>query len=382
MNHSIRILRIASDIYPEVMGGVGLHVHHLSKQQADAGHDVTILTSDHGNKNTPREETRAGYTIRRHHEYAEPLGNSLAPTIASSIAELRESIDILHIHSHLFFSSNIAAVLGRFLDLPLVVTNHGLFTQQNTPEYIDRLHLKTVGKLTFNSADRIHCYTENAKKQCERYGITPEKRVIPNGINPTQFNPEGNQYKRIDDSRTVILAVLRLVKGKRPKDAIDIIDSVREEHPNVKLYLCGDGPLRNTLEEYVRTKDLDEYVTFLGQIDYEKMPRLYRSCDVVLLPSETEGCPRVILEALATQKPFVISDLETTSQRLAEIGLVSEVGNIAEFSEKLSLLLSDPTRRETAGRRGRELIEDKFNWKNTATKTTESLVELVEREQV
>ena len=375
----MHILRVASDVYPEVTGGVGLHVHYLSKYQAEEDHNVTILTSDHGDRNKPQHEAQAGYTIRRHRQYAKPLGNSLAPGVLSSIFELQDDADILHIHSHLFFSSNMAATLGRFLDLPVVITNHGLFTQQDTPAYIDRLHLKTLGKLTFNSADRIHCYTENAKEQCSRYGITPEKQVIRNGIDHTRFTPDGEKYDKIDNDGTVILAVLRLVKGKRPKDAIDIIDTLQEEHPDVTLYLCGDGHLRDTLEEYVHMNGLDEYVTFLGQIEYERMPQLYRTCDIVLLPSETEGCPRVILEALATEKPFVMSNLETNAKALTEVGMTAEIGNIAEFSEKLSMLISNPSQRDTIGERGRELIEEEFNWQKTATKTTQSLVELVER---
>ena len=362
------------------MGGVGLHVHYLSKKQAQAGHEVTVLTSDHGGESTRQRRAQTNYTIIRHQEYMNPLGNSFTPSILCSIFGLKDGFDILHIHSHLFFSSNMAATLGRFLDLPVVITNHGLFTQQDTPAYIDRLHLKTLGKLTFNSADRIHCYTENAKEQCSRYGITPEKQVIRNGIDHTRFTPDGEKYNKIDNNGMVILAVLRLVEGKRPKDAIDIIDTLQEEHPDVTLYLCGDGPLRDTLEEYAHMNGLDEYVTFLGQIEYERMPQLYRTCDIVLLPSETEaGCPRVILEALATEKPFVMSNLETNAKALTEVGMTAEIGNIAEFSEKLSMLISNPSQRDTIGERGRELIEEEFNWQKTATKTTQSLVELVER---
>ena len=78
-SEELSILRISTDTYPDVLGGGALHAHEMSRLQAEMGHDVTLLTSDHGDSEQPRRETRAGYAVRRYRQLARPFGNSITP---------------------------------------------------------------------------------------------------------------------------------------------------------------------------------------------------------------------------------------------------------------------------------------------------------------
>lgn len=122
----MRILRIAQKTYPEVVGGGTYHVHAMSRDQAAMGHDVTVLTV--GNGTRPRREERAGYTVVRRPATAEAFGNSLSAGVARFLHGV-DDYDVMHAHSHLYFSTNLAALKRRFDSIPLAITNHGLYSQ-------------------------------------------------------------------------------------------------------------------------------------------------------------------------------------------------------------------------------------------------------------
>lgn len=380
MSDTLRILRVAGNLYPENLGGIELHVHHMSRIQAEMGHEVVVLTSDHRNRDLPREERRDGYRIKRYKERLNIFDNTIVPGMAKSIHKLKDEFDVIHAHSHLFFTTNMAVLANKFSDTPIVITNHGLYSQ-TAPIRFQKLYMKSVGKWTLNSADLVFCYTEEAKAQARTHGITTEIEVVSNGIDSGRFSPTGETYEEIDNEKDVVLSVIRLVDGKRPKDLVEAIEIVKERHPNVKLYLCGDGYLRSELEDYIRSHGLNDHVTLLGKVDYDDMPSVYRSCDVFALPSQAEaGCPRVILEAMASKKPFIISDLDQNSSVLKQTGLVSPVGDVEQLADQIERLLSDRTLRQEIGERGRELIESEFNWQKTTEETTAAIQRLVDRD--
>lgn len=75
----MKILRVASDLYPSVVGGYGIHVHEMSRMQAALGHDVTVLTAnpDH----LPEEEHVDGYRVIRFNHSIKMVGNTISPKI-------------------------------------------------------------------------------------------------------------------------------------------------------------------------------------------------------------------------------------------------------------------------------------------------------------
>ncbi len=371
----MRILRVTQKTYPDVKGGATYHTHAMSRDQAKMGHDVTLLTVRF-DKSFPHVEERDGYTVFRYNPVISPMGNDISPGLAQYLASA-DDFDVIHAHSHLYFATNLAALKRRLGDTPMALTSHGLFSQ-TAPRRAQKIYLKTFGKWTFNQADLVFCYTEGVKKRFRKRGITPPVEVISNGIDHTRFTPDGKASEFVDSNGPVVLSVIRLVDGKRPKDTIDAVARLRDKFPDINLYIAGDGPLRNELEDYVVERGLDDSVTLLGNVPYEEMPRLYRACDVLLLASEEEaGAPRVVLEAMATEKPFVITEMEQTTNLLMNTGLTAPVGDIIGIADALEKILSNATQQAEIGKEGRELVEKEFNWKKTVEETTKCLEELV-----
>jgi len=120
---------------------------------------------------------------------------------------------VIHAHSHLYFATNLAALKRRVGDIPLAITNDGLFSQ-NAPEWVFDLYLRTVGRWTFNQADQIFCYTDEDKRRVRELGVRSPITVVSNGIDTERFTPEGSTSELIESDGPVVLFVGRLVEGK------------------------------------------------------------------------------------------------------------------------------------------------------------------------
>jgi len=356
----MRILRVAQKLYPEVTGGGPYHVHAMSRNQAAAGHDVTVLTVA-DDPALPRCERRDGYTVIRRPRTVSLLGNDLSVGVAAFL-RTADAFDIVHAHSHLYASTNLAALKRRFSDTPLAITNHGLYSQ-NAPEWLFDLYLRTAGRWTFEKADVIFCYTDEDRERVREFGVTAPIEVVANGVDTDRFTPMGPVSDRIDHDGPVVLFVGRLVEGKRPQDAVRAVSQLPTEM-DAKLYVVGDGPMRSELEAMAT-----EVVEFLGQVPYDEMPNVYLAGDALVLPSRAEGLPRTVLEAFASGLPVVSSHLEHTANVVRRAGETVPVGDIDGYRTALERVLDEPS----LGATGRDVAVEDFRWGRTVERTTRAL---------
>lgn len=364
----MKILRVTQNLYPAEMGGAPYHVHAMSRDQAAMGHDVTVVTT-RTDSTLARREHRTGYEIRRFDTLVSPLGNDIAPGLGRYLRDVGD-VDVVHAHSHYYLSSNLAALKRRLGTTPLAITNHGVVSQ-SAPERLFRWYLKTLGRWTFNSADRVFCYTDVDRNRLYELGVTTALDVIPNGIDTKQFTPEGPPSDLINDEGPVLLSVGRLVRGKRPALALEAFAAFREDTPNATLFLCGDGPLRDRLERNAIELGVAESVTFLGEVPYGEMPGIYRAADVCVFTSRFEGVPRSVLEAMATNTPVVAADLKQLQGSIDHPGC-----RLVDFSDHTAVLAALDGLVDTGATGARETIEADHEWSKTVTLTTERLGEL------
>lgn len=360
----MRILRVTQKTYPDVKGGAPYHTYAMSRDQAALGHHVTLLTVRQ-NPELPHIEQREGYTIVRYDPIAAPLGNDISPGLAQYL-RAAEDFDVIHAHSHLYFATNLAALKRRLGNIPLAITNHGLFSQ-NAPEWVFDLYLRTVGRWTFNQADTVFCYTEADRDRVTEYGVTSPIEVVSNGIDTERFTPEGSASELIDAEGPVVLFVGRLVEGKRPEVAIEAFAEVRKSLPDAELYLCGEGPLQSELIELASELGVREAVTFLGQVPYEEMPTVYRGADVLVLPSRAEGVPRTIMEALASGVSVVSSDLPQVRSAFGDEVVYVDGGDSVAVGKAICEGVDDS---------GSSLAST-FQWERTVRESTEELHKII-----
>jgi glycosyltransferase involved in cell wall biosynthesis len=144
---------------------------------------------------------------------------------------------------------------------------------------------------------------------------------------------------------------MRLAESKRPRDVISIAARLQESHPDVHFLLAGEGSQRAALEQHARESGARN-LSFLGFVS--DMPSFYAACDLLVLPSRSEGCPNYLLEATAMGKPVVAAAIPPVVEllRSTDNAVLFDLGDVPGFARAVSELLSAPQRLLTLGANG------------------------------
>jgi glycosyltransferase involved in cell wall biosynthesis len=195
---------------------------------------------------------------------------------------------------------------------------------------------------------------------------TPESKIllVRNGVDLERFQPAPVQHS--GDSVKSILFAARLDAVKRPLLVADIAKALMALRPqgDFRVTVAGDGPERERFEPYVHKLGLQARFDFRGQVD--DLAPLYAACDVVILPSRSEGVPLVVLEALASARPVVASKVGAIPEVLdSSCGILVDKLDPAEFARAVNSLLDQPALRETMGAAGRQKMEANHDIRKT-----------------
>jgi glycosyltransferase involved in cell wall biosynthesis len=167
-------------------------------------------------------------------------------------------------------------------------------------------------------ADAVVTVSRHLREKVLELGVEAAKaHVVERGVDTSLFRPGDRQEARrhigVAPEGRVAVWVGRMhpVKGLDVLlDACAMLRSQRGDAPlPFSLYLVGDGPLRQSLEQAVTARGLTGVVHFAGQKTPSELPEWYRAADVTVLPSRSEGIPNVLRESLACGTPFVASDV-------------------------------------------------------------------------
>lgn len=369
----MKILRVTSDLYPFVVGGIGIHAHEMSEKQVSLGHDVTVYTLV--NKNEKRNP-RVNYRIIKKQKLFSFLGNSISPLLFFDLFRMRNDFDIIHAHSHLFFSTNICAIIRKMGSSPLIITNHGIMSV-SAPNWFNRIYIKIIGKWTLNAADAVLCYTKEEKKKLINSLHIDEKKIfiIPNGVNLDIFYPDPVEKVNRDPT---LLWIGRLVKGKGVHFLIQATSLIIRKIPNIRLIIVGEGPEKGKIKKIIKYLNLKDSVSIVDYIDYQNLPAIYRKTDIFILPSMNEGVPKTVLEAMACGKPIVISEFSHLRELICDSGLMFPKGDIYALADAIVKLIKNETLRKELGKNARNKIIQNYSWDNTVQKTTEIMKQLIE----
>ncbi len=340
--------------------------------QAALGHDVTVLTANPDD--LPDEEYIDGYRVLRFNHSIKMVGNTISPTLFFRLMEMRHDYDIIHAHSHLFFPTNVCALVKKYGSSPLVITNHGIMSA-SAPHWLNVGYMNTLGRWTLNAADRVICYTPLERDRLvSEFGVHSDGiAVIPNGVNTDVFSPD--QARRDDEFRR-LLWVGRYVKGKGVEFLIHAAAELVREHPNLRITLVGEGPEEMEIRQLASELRLDSHMEYLPFMSYDEMPVQYQRAEMLVLPSLHEGVPRTMLEAMACGRPVVISEFDHLRHLVDGSGVMFPKGDVSALARAIRGLLAAPEEAEALGRHARETIMVQNSWRNTVRSTLDLYHEL------
>ncbi len=174
----------------------------------------------------------------------------------------------------------------------------------------------------------------------------------------------GKSREQRDPGAPVIGVVARLSEEKRHVDLLDAMKRVRESFPRARLLVVGDGPLAGRLQGYARKIGLSDAVEFAGYRKevFDELARM----DLFVLPSRTEGLSVAIVEAMASGLPVVASDVGGISEVVEDgrTGLLVPPFQPNKLAGALISILGDPVKARLMGERGRQIVEERFHFRN------------------
>ncbi|MDD5430729.1 MAG: glycosyltransferase family 4 protein [Candidatus Pacebacteria bacterium] len=207
-----------------------------------------------------------------------------------------------------FFAAYIASCITKIYGGRVFYWNCGLpwnYRRFFLRDWFERFVYKTVSFLVTG--------TEELKKEYARhYGLPLEKiKVMPNWIDVESVKSRAAGVKKdklkanldISPDKKIILFAHRLSKRKGAHYLPEILRGLKNE--NIVLLVAGDGPERTDLELKIKNDGLSDKARFLGWVPQEKIAEYFAISDLFLMPSEEEGFPHVILEAMAAEVPFL-----------------------------------------------------------------------------
>lgn len=175
------------------------------------------------------------------------------------------------------------------------------------------------------------------------YGFVKPSVVIPRAVDIdyfTGFKPEGDLRKKfkIENNSFILLFLGNFTKQKRPDRFIQILAGLRSMIPNLHGLMVGDGPLKNDIIREAKKLNIENYITLAG---YQQDVRPYISIsNLLVLTSDTEGMPGVVLEAAALKKASVCSDVGGIREFIdnPSIGSVLDDTSITSFLNEINRL--------------------------------------------
>ena len=193
--------------------------------------------------------------------------------------------------------------IARELGVPLVAGARGSDLRVRDPlsRRLTRPVVRAAARLLVVSADLGRVATAE-------YGANAERiRVIANGCDAETFHRRDRAAPRaqcdVAADAQLVLYVGRLVAEKGLRELVEAMRKLRVSHPRAELVLVGDGPLREELAAHAR--DPDTRLRLVGAQDADAVAVWMAACDVLTLPSYSEGHPNVLVEALACGRPVV-----------------------------------------------------------------------------
>lgn len=276
---------------------------------------------------TPREEMHNGIRVLHPRFPLIPkVGMSTAPALlaAATIPALRrlvrEGHDFDLIDAHYFYPDGVAAaMLGKYFNKPVAITARGsdinVLPRYALPRAMIRwAAAQTAVNITVSQA---------LKDQMIKLGVASDRIVVlRNGVDVERFQPVDRAASRraLGLDAFTLLSVGNIIPGKGHHLAIQSLTLL----PDVQLLIAGSGPQRRAYEQLAQDLGVAGRVRFLGSIPQAALKNYYGAVDALLLASEREGWPNVLLESMACGTPVVATRVSGIPEIVAapEAGLL------------------------------------------------------------
>lgn len=246
------------------------------------------------------------------------------------------------VHAHLFSSIYFTSVVSFFdkSDRKYFATEHSTENRRRK----NRI-LRPLEKFIYSNYDKVLSITKGTQVNLMKWLESTNLQKFPivyNGVNLEKFySAQKCSTEKLLESEDFnnIKTVCMVGSFSKKKDQSTIIKSLKYLPEDVHLVLVGAGPRKQELQEMTSRLKLNDRVHFLGI--RSDVPEIYKTIDVAIVSSHSEGFGLVAVEAMAASKPVIASDVEGLREVVEGAGLLFEKGNDKELANCINELLED-----------------------------------------
>lgn len=364
-----RVAMIGHKFIPSRDGGVEVVVSNLAPHLADTGYDVTCYNRTNRQQKMLRREGTLPREYRGVRLVWTPTVDrrGLAAMTSSVIASVMVSLtrcDLVHYHTE---GPCVLCWLPKLFGKKVVVTVHGLDHMRQKWGKLASAYIMWGEKAAVRHADSIIVLSEGVRTYFrEKYGR--ETVLIPNGIDPAEPRPASEIAEKFGlSSRDYILFLGRLV----PEKGVHyLIEAYQKLHTDKKLVIVGGT---SDTDDYVRQlygmAGEDPSILFTGFQQGPAVEEFYSNAYLYVLPSDLEGMPLSLLEAMNCGCCCVTSDIGECADVLDGSGFTFPRGNVEGLRETLQDLCDHPEKAETKRSEARKVISSKYTWQEITAQT-------------
>lgn len=368
----MKIAMIGQKGVPATHGGVERHVEELGARLVGMGHEVVVFTRPN--------YTEPGLSLYRGmHLVSLPTVDSkhLDATVHSfeaACASCFGRFDIVHFHA---IGPALMSPIPRMRGRRIVATVHG---QDWRRQKWGRLASKSLQMGEWMALHVPDATISVSHSLARRYQAEGHDRVvyIPNGVSIASGNDSGYLKELGIKPRRYILYAGRLVPEKGVHHLISAHARIPDAPP---LVIAGDTSHSDDYVRFLRELAGGSNVHFLGYVYGRKLATLFRQAGLFVLPSELEGQPLVLLEALAYGAPVIASDIPENVEVLGEDGLTFRNADVTDLAEVLQRAVTNVEQLTKKAQSIRERAVRDYDWSHVADRTVKLYEDVVARKR-
>lgn len=357
----MKIAMIGAKRVPSREGGIEVVVEELAVRMVQAGHQVDVYNRRGGHvsgKDLPTYHGRSYQGIRLISvPTLEVKGfNALIYSWLATARALFGHYDVIHFHA----SGPCAALpLAKLFGIRTVATLHGIDSMRSKWGGMASAYLRFGEKMAAKCADELIVLSEGNRDYIRTtYGR--DCRLIPNGISePVPAARETVEAMGLVPGR-YLLYLGRIV----PEKGLHyLIEAYRKIQTDVPLVIAGGASHTEDYLEKIRAMaQEDPRIHMTGFVEGERLRALFQYAQIFILPSDLEGMPMALLEAMSYGNCCLVSDIPENRSVVGDCGVCFRHGDVEDLRKELGSLLADEARREDLRSRAAEHVLSAYNW--------------------
>jgi len=368
----MKIAMIGHKRIPSREGGIEIVVEELAVRMAQDGHKVDVYNRNghhvsgksYDNMEEKKIKEYKSVNIITIPTFQNGKLNAIIYSFLATIRAVFGHYDVIHYHAE---GPCSMIWLPKLFGIKTVATIHGLDWQRSKWGGFATKVLLFGEKMAAKKADEIIVLSKNVQ-QYFKDTYNRKTRFIPNGVEkPEKKAPEIIKSKYGLQKNDYILFLARIV----PEKGLHyLLDAYKKIDTDKKLIIAGGSSHTDDYYDNLKKKaSEDSRVIMTGFIQGQELEELYSNAYVYVLPSDIEGMPLSLLEAMSYGNCCLVSDINENTEVITDYGVKFKKSDVNDLVEKLSDLLNNEEHVRTLQEKASDYVCNRYDWNKITEKT-------------